>query len=358
MDDKSSTYERLRGEVSSLEKAPDSTSRRLVWVTPERSLAVSRDSLGRLEVFIGGEPLTAATKTVADLLDHQVWQADDGSDVPATRVVLPRGDHFDQVGALLCVELVDHGVDKDQQAAFTAVEPLIALALTRETVSDLTLMGLIGELAFLESLLSASAPEATRDVLRSWAGSAPSARDFQIGSVGIEVKTTQGASSTHHVEGVHQVELGRSNEDVLETELFMLSLGVAWISGDGHGRSLPELVDSILSQINGVDDRADLLARIKQYGGDAALGYDHERDHGKARFSTRFYFRFERLYDMTDERLRILTSATLSSLTNVDPSSVRFRVLLPDRVRGERNPVTGWGPIARAALAAGGLIMS
>lgn len=355
MTSREATYERLRNEISGLEDAATANDRVLVWATADRSLALARDDAGRLEVFVLGEPLVAATRVVADLLEHQTWTADDGLVFPATRVVLPRGDHFDQLGATICVELVDHGLRQDPQAAFAAVEPLIALALTREMVSDLTLMGLIGELAFLERLLDATAPEAAHEVLETWAGSTPSARDFQIGSVGVEVKTTQGASSVHHVEGVHQVELGHSNDTVKETALFMLSLGIGFVADTEVGRSLPELVDSILALVPDEDDRIVLLARIKQYGGDAAIGYDHTRDRVKTRYATRFYFRFERLYDMTDRRLKLLTSAHLAGLANIDPGSVMFRVVLNDRVRGELNPTTGWSGLTAKVLGAAGI---
>jgi hypothetical protein len=349
------TYEWLRSEVSSLPKAPLPSSRRLDWVTSEHSIAVSRDTEGRLEVFVPGEPLSATTRTVAEVLEHQVWKADDGTELAATRVVLPAGHHFDQFGALVCVELLANGLEQDPQVAFSAVEPLIALALTREMVTDLTLMGLIGELALLEALLAATPPDSASDVLRSWAGSAPSARDFQLGTVGVEVKTTQGASSIHHVEGVHQVELGHSNDNVAETALFLLSLGISWIADMDEGESLPELVDSILTRMPGIDGRVDLLARIKQYGGDAAVGYDHQRDREKVRYSTRFYFRFERLYDMCDDRLKLLSSAHLAGLANVDPGSVTFRVVLNDRIRGEHNPVTGWSALTSRILSEAGL---
>jgi len=349
------TYEWLRSEISSLKQAPDPSSRRLDWVTSDHSLAVSRDAEGRLEVFVAGKPLSATTKTVADLLEHQVWNTDEGTDLAATRVVLPRGAHFDQFGAFLCVELVEHGLEDNPQVAFSAVEPLIALALEREIVTDQTLMGLIGELALLESLLVATSPDFAPDVLRSWAGSTPTARDFQLGAIGVEVKTTQGSASVHHVQGVHQVELGHSNDGVAETALFLLSLGIGWLTYGDQGRSLPALVDSILDRLMDVDDRLDFLARIKQYGGDAALGYDHHRDRGKARYSTRFYFRFERLYDMSDDRLKLLTSAHLAGLANVDPSSVSFRVVLNDRIRGEHNPVKGWSALTSKLLSAGEL---
>ena len=65
------------------------------------------------------------------------------------------------------------------------------------------------------------------------------------------------------------------------------------------GRSLPDLVESILRLVPDEQDRVDLLARIKQYGGDAAIGYDHARDRAKPRYAARFYFRFERLYEDT-----------------------------------------------------------
>lgn len=350
MERRDSTYERLRSDILTLESASTNAERRLVWATDEHVVAVARDSSGRLEVFIPGEPLASTSKKVADVLEHQTWKSDDGSDMPATRVVLPLGEHFDHLGALLCVELVEHGVEIDTQDAFTAVEPLLALALSREQLGDLTLMGLVGELSLLDQLIAAAAPGAAREILHSWAGSAPSARDFQLGSAGIEVKTTQGAASVHHVEGVHQVELGSSNAGVIETALFMLSLGITWIDDPGLGTSLPELVDRLLERLEHPDDQADLLARIKQYGGDAAIGYDHARDKNRPKFQNRFYFRFQRLYDMTDERIKVLTRAHLEGLVNVDAGSVSFRVTLNDKVRGELNPVAGWDRLVKSLM--------
>lgn len=344
-------YERLRETISGIPAARDLKSRTLNWASGT-TIAVARDSAGRMEVFISGAPLVASVKTVRDILEHDSWLTDDNQVLTATRVVLPAGEHFDQVAALLCVELIDHGLSTDPQSAFAAVEPLIELALARDVVTDLTLIGLIGELALMNEMLRASAGISRRDVLLGWAGSAPSARDFQLGHVGIEVKTTQGSASIHHVEGVHQVERGHSNGNVVETDLFLLSVGVAWLSGDDHGQTLPALVDDILGQIESSKDRADLLVRIKQYGGDSALGYDHDRDRGKPRFVRPFYFRFERLYDMSDDKLKLLNSAQLVGLSNVDPGSVAFRVVLEDKIRGNINPVVGWSEIVVKVLRA------
>lgn len=355
MDHRDETYEGLRARIVSLQSERDARSRTLAWVSGDRQLAVSRNPAGRVEVFVAGDPLRATTEAVGDVLEHDRWAAEGGEEFSASRVVLPPGAHFDQFAALLCIELVDNGVAHDHHAAFAAVEPLIELALTREHATDLTLMGLIGELALLKQLLNEVPAGVRFGVLNAWAGSEPSARDFQLERVGIEVKTTQGASSIHKVSGVHQVELGRSNGGTAETHLFMLSLGIRWVADVGEGMSLPELVDDVLALVPDDEDRAALLARIKQYGGDSAIGYDHVRDRVKARYSSRFAFRFERLYDMADDNLKLLNSARLVGLTNVDPTSVEFRVQLEERVRGDLNPVTGWSAVASAVLMSAGL---
>lgn len=353
-DEHGATYEWLREQLAGVAPAHDSAARDLLWVDLEHRLAVARDAASRVEVFITGPPLIAATRVVGDALEHDTWSTFHGGELPATRVVFPRGEHLDHVAALLCVELLDNGLHRDAQAAFEHAEPLVALALSRDQVTDQALLGLVGELVFFDQLLSQAPANAISEVLASWAGSSPSARDFQLGSVGIEVKTTQSGSSTHHVQGVHQVELGHSNSGGPETALFLLSLDLSWQEQRENGQTLPALVDSLLARISGSGERAALLARIKQYGGDSAIGYDHERDHGRPRYQRMFFLRFERLYDMSDGRLKLLTSATLAGLDHVDPSSVAFRVVLPAQVRGELNPVVGWAAVTSTLFAAAG----
>ena len=339
------TYEWLRERVSGVARADESAARELLWVDADHRLALARDSASRVEVFVTGPPLVAATKTVGDALEHDTWRTSHGDELPATRVVFPMGEHLDHVAALLCVELLDNGLHQDAQGAFERAEPLVALALSRDQVTDQALLGLVGELAFLDHMLAAVLPNAVNEVLASWAGSSPSARDFQFGSVGVEVKTTQTGTSTHHVQGVHQIELGHSNSAGPETDLFLLSLDLSWVDQGDDGQTLPRLVESVLRRVPEPGVRADLVARIRQYGGDSAVGYDHERDHGRPRYQRRFFFRFERLYDMSDDRLMLLTSPRLAGLHHVDPSSVAFRVILPPQVRGDLNPVNGWAAV-------------
>ena len=75
--------------------------------------------------------------------------------------------------------MIDSGLGEDPQEAFAAVEPLLALALSRDMVGDPVLNGLIGGQTLLRRLLSQVAPASRSDVLIAWAGSTPSSRDFQ-----------------------------------------------------------------------------------------------------------------------------------------------------------------------------------
>jgi hypothetical protein len=344
------SYEWLRDRLSTLAAAKHEGERDLVWVDGQKRLAVARDVRGRVEVFVVGPPLTAHTRIVKDSLEHESWTTSTGSALPANRVVLPLAPHFDEVAAFLCTELINNGVQGNAQTAFDRTEPLLALALTRTQLADQVLLGLFGELALLEALLSEAPSTSSEVVMTSWAGSSPSARDFQLENVGVEVKTTTSPASVHHVQGVHQVELGHSNSGAPESHLFLLSLGLTWVTEDDGGRTIPDMVDSVLELVTDVQVRTDFLARIKQYGGDAAIGYDHEHDRDRPRYTQRFSFRFERLYDMTDPRIRVLRSADLVGLSELDPSSVTFRVQLPNHVRGELNPVTGWRSLAATIL--------
>lgn len=347
MESKSATYENLKNEIGLLEAAADHLQRDLKWVGNAR-LAVARNQDGCIEVFLAGDPLRASIQIVEDLLEHQVWTYS-GGEFAAARIVLPFGEHFDRLAAVLCVDLIENQLTHERQQAFSAVEPMLGLALQRNTVGDPVLNGLIGELELLRRLLLGASPAARPDVLQAWAGSVPSARDFQLNTVGVEVKTTQSMASTHHVSGVHQIELGSGNGGVAETDIFLLSLGLEWLRGGGAGTSLPGLVDSLLA-VAPTAARADLLARIKQYGGDISIGYDHERDHAKDRYSRRYFFRFERLYDMTDDRLELLSSSDLVGLRNIDLTSVEFKVELQDQVRGDLNPVKGWDALVTRLL--------
>lgn len=341
------SFERLRDQVTALAPAVDRDVRDLLWADERHSMAVARDPRGRIEVFVIGDKVEASIRSVRECLVYQRWTTSDGGAIDATRVVLPADEHFDGVATLVCAELLRMGVAEDPQGAFSAVEPVLALALRRAVIGDEVVAGLIGELVLLEALLRQSPATAAPEILDGWTGHVPSSRDFQLGAIGVEVKTTMLPDSTHSVSGVHQVELGRPVGGVAESSLFLLSVGLRWLEpGAPGGTTLPRLVEAVLDRLPSEEDSATFLARVRQYGGDSALGYDHASHAETPRYRHSVELRFERLYDMTDERVHVLRSPVLRDFDHVDPSSVQFRVTLPRHVRGDLNPVNGLPSIA------------
>ena len=350
------TYESLRDLISQIPPSSRELDRTIIWADVNQVIGLARDQLGRIEVFTVCLEFTPNTSVVRGCLEFQTWFIKGGSELEANRFVLPNGAHFDAVAALICVELIGAGVSSDPINAFHTTEPVIALALKRAALSNESLLGLIGELAFLNALLRSAAAASRDDVLNAWTGSGHSTRDFQLGVVGIEVKATTGSSSNHFIHGLGQVELGESVNGEPETSLFLLSLGIRWLDTPTGGYSLPELVETIAGQLSDLTARQILLDRIRQYGGDAALGYDHRSDRHKPIFQRRFELKFERLYDLTDPAIRILRRPTIQGLDHMNGDSISFRVELPDQIRGEVNPTSGLGEIVLTVLHLVGLL--
>jgi hypothetical protein len=343
-DSTSPSYEWLREKIAGMPAASTGEARDLVWADGAKTLGVSRDEHGRVEIFLVGEPLAPREKLVAENLVHNVWSTRSGAQLAASRLVLPSTRYLDGFAAFVCAELVENGLEHDRDRAFAASEPVIAMALRRAGISDQALVGLAGELSVLAALTAAAADPSA--VVDSWAGSVPSSRDFQLGPIGVEVKTTTGSQSEHHIQGFHQVELGLSVGGVPETHLFLLSIGIRWQSLGSPGRTVPDLVDAVLARLPEKDAAAAFLDKVKQYGGDASVGYDHVEHARSTRFQQPFQVVFERLYDLADDRIKILRSEQLDEATHVDADSVSFRVRLPARVQGDVNPTAGMPKIA------------
>lgn len=333
------SYEWLREKIAHMPAALTVGARDLVWADQAKTLGVSRDQNARVEIFLVGGPLVPRDKLVAENLVHDVWSTHSGDPLPASRLVLPAASHMDGFAAFVCAELVEGGLERDRDGAFSRSEPAIAMALRRAGISNQSLVGLAGELSVLAALTGAAVDPSA--VVESWAGSVPSSRDFQLGPVGVEVKTTTGSQSEHYIQGFHQVELGKSVGGIPETHLFLLSIGIRWMTVGTPGRSIPDLVDAVLARLPDSDDATAFLDKVKQYGGDASIGYDHALHARSARFQQPFQAMFERLYDLTDDRLQLLRSCDLEKAAHVDPDSVSFRARLPLRVRGDLNPVSG-----------------
>ncbi len=166
------------------------------------------------------------------------------------------------------------------------------------------------------------------------------------------MKTTTGATSTHHVQGFHQVEFGHGVGGVAETHLFLFSLGVRWLQPEpGVGETIPELVETILARLP-QPDGAWFLECLKRYGNDEATGYDHSAQNGSSAFARPFTLTFKRLYDLRDPQVRIIRRSDVEDAVFTPASSVRFKVEFPARISGDVNPVVGLRAIVEAILGA------
>jgi hypothetical protein len=291
------------------------------------------------------------SKLIRENLEYQTWYRK-GLDNPlaANRLLLPAAGHFDHIAAFLCTELLRNGASTEPKRAFSRTEPVIELAIQRLRIADRAILGLCGELLLLEALARSAPDEKVAEVLDAWKGYRETARDLQVGDVGIEVKTTTRTTSSHPVQGVHQVELGHGVDGVPESTLLLVSIGIQWAEADAETSnltSLPQLVDAIVERTrqamkaSGDLVVAQLLRRIAEYGSSADIGYDHETMAGSAAFQRRFRRSFVRCYDMTDPAIQVLTGDDVRARPHVDTESVRFRINLPDQVRGDINPTVG-----------------
>lgn len=351
-DEHAESFEWLRAEIDRHPRASTPAGRALIWADTAHTVAVSRDDKGTLEVFLVGDPIEPSTRALRDVLEHQTWTTRGGGALAANRMTLPDTSNLPGVAAFVCAELLANGFGKDSRSAFTRTEPVLAALLAQQQLGNEVLTGLVGELILLDELTrQAAAPD---DVVASWFGSIPSSRDVQLGEIGIEVKATTGATTSHLIQGFHQIEPGHPVKGVSETALYLLSVGVRWLPSTAQGGvSLPELVEAIAARLSAAE-REQFITRVRQYGGDVGVGYDHAVDRLRPRYARRLMASFERLYDMSDERIRVLKSTDVAGLPHIEHAAVTFRIKLPPQINGDLNPTAGLAQAASKVLGEAG----
>ncbi len=332
------TFETLRSELKAAARAPSARERRITWVGGERRLAFARDATGRLEVFLLGEPLSPRERTVQERLLHDTWHTAGGMHLAANRLKLPDDDHYDAIAATILLELLDKGYERDAVEAFRRTEPLITLALEPTRAENAALTGLVGELQALASMIRLG-PGSPESFLDAWQGWTRSSRDFQLGSVGIEVKTSTTSASRHHIQGWYQVERGVAADGVVETGLYLLSIGIRWLPMDGPGTTIEALVKEVVGALP-AHRRQGFLDAVRGYCA-LSLAIDENGAAGQTSLRRPFISTYERMYDLQDDRIRLPQSDDFASFTNLVSDSVTFEIELPERVRGDRNPVVG-----------------
>lgn len=347
-------YEAVRTLVEQLESNSDAKVRDVHWLTDAEVIGVARDPVGRVEVLLAGPELRTSSSIIKDALEFRVVHRAGQSSFGANRLMLPAVAHFDQVAAFICTELLRAGADDSLQQAFRDTEPIVELAIERARLSSRVIVGLAGELRFLDALCRRADNSQLAEVISGWKGWRRSARDLTIGMTGVEVKTTLRASSSHLVEGIHQVELQDGSEGASpESRLLLVSIGLQVSPDGGNAFSIPQLVDRTIARMS-VAGLADsvidaFLTHLAEYGSDHGGGYDHRAHMYDRAYDTRFLTSFFRAYDMTGDALKVLRWRDLVAYVHVDPRSVKFRVDLPTTVTPQ-NPIVGANRVAGALL--------
>jgi hypothetical protein len=345
------TFEELRLNLERLAQPSKVEERSVFWIFPTK-LGLAKTSSGRVEIFIGGPKLYPRTSLVRRHLEYGRWTITESADeFDASRIVLPSDPHFIAVAALLGVELVKARVGEQRalQDVLNEVEPLLELALLRSALGEEYILGLLGELLCLETVLDAVAgrPEAKLTVLDMWHGHQVGQRDFTIGSTSIEIKTTQLESSTHKISGIHQAEI----DERFPSEKSLLLLSIGLVPAYQEGQTLPEVVQRIVGRLgpeSGIEATTELtplqqrfLDDVYRYGGTESRGYDHRTASTSKAYSTRYKTTFTpRLYDLTDEDVRILRRRDIVDLF-VRADRVQYTLDLPSVING-RNPAANW----------------
>ncbi|WBM80903.1 PD-(D/E)XK motif protein [Cryobacterium breve] len=347
------SYESVPELILDVSSAVTDELRDITWVTDAQVVGVSRDHGGRVEVFLVGVELRPTSKTVGDAIEFRTWHREGAASFEANRLLLPALGHFDQVAAFICTELLRNGADTVLSLAFTKTEPIVELAIERLRMSNEVVLGLAGELLMLDALCRRADDENVAQAVESWDGWRKSSRDFVWGSTGVEVKTTTRSTSSHLVQGVHQVELNDGEDGgVPEDRLYLVSIGLQATATGGNSFSIPQLVVRIIERMEATGCGGDVLkflSRTSEYGVESGGGYDHNTMSEDPIYGTSFQTSFFRAYDMSDEAVEILRRDDIAVRHHVDVSSVRFRIDLPVTARTD-NPVSGANQVAEAVF--------
>jgi hypothetical protein len=348
------SYEDARELIASVPRAAYAGIRDVKWMTDAHVVGVARDTEGHVEVFLRGTELCPSSVIVRDALEFRVVHREGQPSFDANRLQLPALGHFDQVAAFICTELLRGGADTSLPHAFRRVEPIIELAIERLTLSNQAIIGLAGELLLIDALCRRAPDSQVADIISGWDGWKRSSRDLTVGTTGIEVKTTTGATSSHLVEGVHQIELDDgSGGGTPEDRLVLVSIGLERAVDGGNAFTIPQLIDRILARMSAAgiadSDVEKFLFRVAEYGVSFGGGYDHHTQPSDVAYSTAFYTSFFRAYDMSDADIEVLRRQDVAAHSHVDIGSVRFRVDLPVAVSAG-NPINGANQVAETII--------
>ena len=348
------SYESVLQVIESVPSAESADSRDVTWATDSHVVGVARDHEGKVELFLAGAELIPASSAVSGAIEFHTWHRDGAYPFDANRLLFPALGHFDQVAAFICTELLRAGADVSLADAFARTEPIIELAIERLRLSSQAILGLAGELLLLDALCRRARDEQISWIIGSWDGWKRSSRDFSLGSIGVEVKTTTRSTSSHLVEGTHQVERNDGSDGgEVEQRLLLVSIGLQPGESGGNAFTIPQLVDRIIERMEeaslGAAVVEKFLSHVAEYGAGSGVGYVHNPLTTDPSYLRPYLTGFFRAYDMSDSAVEVLRRDDIAVHHHVDVSSVRFRVELPTIVT-PTNPVLGANQVADVIL--------
>ncbi|HEY4530446.1 MAG TPA: PD-(D/E)XK motif protein [Luteimonas sp.] len=347
------SYEVVLEQINAVPAGIAGDDRTITWLTEAQVVGLARNSRGHLELFLAGGQLKPRTGTVKSAIHYHTWHRDAQSPLSANRILLPALGHFDQVGAFIAAELLRERADADLERAFAVTEPLIELAIKRLEISENAILGLAGELLFLDALCRRADDLHVGPIIQAWDGWRRSARDLRWEGTGVEIKTTTRTTSSHAIHGVHQIEpAAAADDDAGEARLLLVSIGLRQAEPNVPALSIPSLVKSIVERLNATGASGlvgEFLARVSMYGSESGIGYEHATMANEAPFTTPFTVTFFRGYDMTDPAVQVLRRDDVVAHQHVDAQSLTFRVELPATINLD-NPVAGSRRVAEAIL--------
>jgi len=348
------SYESVLQVIESVPSTESADSRDVTWTTDSRVVGVARDYEGRVEVFLAGARLSPLSSAISDAIEFHTWHRDGAHPFDANRLLFPAAGHFDQIAAFICTELLRAGADISLADAFVRTEPIIEMAIERLRLSSQAIIGLAGELLLLDALCRRAHDEQVSLIVGSWDGWKRSSRDFSWGATGVEVKTTTRSTSSHLVEGTHQVERSNGSDGGEgEDRLLLVSVGLQPAESGGNAFTIPQLVDRIIERMQEASLEAAVVEKflnhVAEYGAGSGGGYEHNALNPDQSYSQPYLTGFFRAYDMSDNAVEVLRRDDISIHHHVDVSSVRFRVELPAAV-SPNNPVLGANQVADVIL--------
>lgn len=331
------------------------------WCDSSHVLGVSRQPGGGIELFLSGPRLRCQSSLVGRHLRYEGWARARGEVFHANRLVFPPEEYYAPATAFLAEELLRQGVSTSLANSFAATEPLIEMMLRRLGLSEDELLGLLGELRFLEVLLASATDMRERAIaLDSWRGHERNVSDFCRGNYSVEVKTTASERSRHHINNVAQIDPRPLDPNLGSEQLFLVSIGLQPCIGpsnDSNSFSLPSQVDSILQKLaqpyatSGLGELQILfLEKVSSYGASGGRGYVHQEMKHWGAYSTRWSHRFLRIYDLSDPEINVLRREDIRRKSHVVFNSVSFEIDLPEHVSGDLNPQTDPFALARLFL--------